>query len=212
MTKLTILTAILSLFVAISSQAEVTSKRDEFKGTTTVFIRPHSSWTGNTPTLFMDTQVSDRKNKPYYVFGVVFKTSFTDTCASGVTGVIADGERVKTMTEQNPSVGYSTGKYKVVKYSQGGVFGRQPEYLVLMEKYYPAEFEKIVNAQSVKYQLCGKDEWVYELTAQEINDLKEYATIVMPEQTKPYRSPLDMADDILNNNNNNSNVDKKRRW
>lgn len=196
MKKLIIFTTIFSLILATSSKAEVTKKYDQFKGTTTIFIRPDSTWNGNTPTLYMDTEMTENENKSSYIFGVVFKTTFTDTCASGVTGVIADGERLKTRDEISRQ-SYGTPKMKVVKYTNG-TFGKQAQYLALMERYYPIEFQKIANAQSVKYQLCGKDEWVYELTPKERTDLKEYIKIVMPEVVENPTTVFDLLERTSN--------------
>lgn len=205
MKKLAVLFSIFSLFWATPSIAEITKKYDEFKDITTVSLRPSNSWDGKSPTLFMDTEMEGKgtENQSFYVFSVIFKTFKTDTCASGVTGVIADGQRVKTMTDLNQR-GYTTAKYKVLKYSEGGLLGKMPEYLALSERYYPAEFRQIANAQSVKYQLCGNPEWVYEVSAEEMAQLREYAQIVIPETPKQHKSPLDlleqMSEQIDNNN------------
>jgi len=197
MKKVTILSTILSLILATPTKAEITQKYDQFKGVTNVSLTPNNSWDGVRPTLYINTQLKGQgtENRSVYNFSVILRSNKTQTCVSGVTGVIADGERVKTMEEISRQA-WATPKMKIVQYTKNGTFGRQPQYLALSERYYPAEFDKIANAQSVKYQLCGKDEWVYELSAQERAELKQYAQIVIPQPTQESKNRMDEIDEL----------------
>ncbi len=193
MKKLAIISTFLTFIFASSSSAEVTTKYDEFQDLTTVSLRPAKNWDGKSPTLYMETEIKGKpvENEVYYLFSVIIRSNKTNTCIEGVTGVIADGVRVKTVADVNRRPYYPPGKMVVVSRLNPSM----PEYLGLYEKFYPAEFEQIVKAKSVKYQICGNPNWVYELTPAEMAQLRKYAEIVMPQPTEPSKGILDIINE-----------------
>ena len=189
MRKLAILATFFSLIFASSSSAEITTKYDEFQDLTTVSLRPAENWDGKSPTLYMDTEIKGKpgENEVYYLFSIIIRSNKTNTCAEGITGVIADGVRVRTVADVDRRPYYPPGKMVVLSRLNPSM----PEYLGLYEKFYPAEFAQIVRAKSVKYQICGQANWVYQVSPTEMANLRKYAEIVMPQPTKPSQSLLD---------------------
>lgn len=158
----------------IPVQAEVIQEYNEFSGETKVLATP-KNWDGKTPILFLDDTFEGKKLNeiPYAMtFSVIAPLSEYMSCAKGVSGVIADGERVVTWYERED---FSDNKPRMMPMEM--VNSELSQYIKLWGRYEPKDFMKIVNATEVKYQLCGKD--VYTLSSEEQEILKEYTAIIL---------------------------------
>ncbi len=155
-------------------QAEVIQSYDEFSGKTKVIATP-KNWDGKTPVLFLKNTFQGKKlNKiPYSMtFSVIAPLSKYKSCAKGVSGVMADGERVITWFERG-NFRDNTPRMMLMSMVDRELSG----YIQVWGRYKPKDFMKIVNATEVKYQLCEKD--VYTLTPEEQEILKEYTAIIL---------------------------------
>ncbi len=167
----TLLMSGLNLFpFGISVQAEVIQEYNEFSGETMVMSLT-KEWDEKTPTLFLNTTFQGKKNEKVpslMFFSVIAPISKYMSCAKGVSGVIADGERVKSADDDDYSLS-TMPKMRLLENGTG--------HIKLWGRYEPEDFMKIVNATEVKYQLCGEE--VYTLTPEEQEILKEYTAIIL---------------------------------
>ncbi len=165
----------------IPVQAEVIQKYNEFTGKTSVMVSPGENWDGKSPHLWVIKSFKGQKNEEVpglIFFSVIITKKNHYPCASGITGVIADGERVITADEINDD-GILGGGMKNWRKTQdaGDISPRLEDYLKIWARYKPKEFLQIAQAQTVRYQICG--EQVYELSPKELQDLKEFTKIVL---------------------------------
>ncbi len=167
----TLLMSGLNLFpFGISVQAEVIQEYNEFSGETMVMSLT-KEWDEKTPTLFLNTTFQGKKNEEVpslMFFSVIAPISKYMSCAKGVSGVIADGERVKSADDDNYRLS-TRPKMRALENGTG--------HIELWGRYKPKDFMQIVNATEVKYQLCGEE--VYTLTPEEQEILKEYTAIIL---------------------------------
>ncbi len=171
------------LTFALPSQGEVVQKYDEFTGKTTISVWPEKNWSGKTPRLFLNYSFQGKKVtqlRGLLFFSVIAPISSYSNCGQGVSGVIADGERVVTADDKDPSM----ATWPKIKALEDKSVELQ-NYVQLWGRYEPEEFKTIVNASEVKYQLCGDKDEVYTLTEEELQDLKQFTAIVMPPDAKP---------------------------
>ena len=152
------------------AKAEVKVEFDEFTGLTTVRTIP-SNFTGEKPGLWLNLDFEGKINTqvPDHVkFIVINKGGY---CDEGITGVLADGKRVR-------QAGEFSNKFNILlKYED---LGRKNYNLrgwgAVWGFYRPQEFLQIAQAQEVRYQFCGNKS--YTLSPSELGDLKEFAEIV----------------------------------
>lgn len=166
---------LLSLVLALASDAasqtalaEFYQKDNEFSGRTKVGVVPDDNWDGRTPTLYLATEVDKDSGKSLLFFRVIAPRRYE--CNQGVTGVLADGQRVIPADEHDPAF---TPEGAVI--DNPGLFER--DYVLLWEQYDLDGFRQIANAEEVTYQLCGRDDLVFTLTPQERSDLRRYAAV-----------------------------------
>ncbi len=169
---LTTISLALVLMPVNPAKSEIFTKYDEFKGLTivgTIF----SEWTEDKPRLWLNMAFKGRTSTivPDYIkFRVINEGGYCE----GVTGVLADGERVKTAGEFDRQANI-TIKYVDLGKKNYNLRG----YGSMWELYRPQEFLQIAQAEEVRYQTCGK---AYTLTAEEMEELKEFtAHILTPE-------------------------------
>ncbi len=169
--------ASLSLSVSLPSLGEVTQKYDEFSGKTTISVIPNSSWDGKTPRLFLNKSYQGERITEVSAsisFSVIAPIKSYNSCAKGVTGVIVDGERLIPNDENQRSS----------RWTKIEALGRQNRelrgYVKLWRRYSAENFQKLVKASEIKYQLCGDPDKVFTLSPEEKEDLKKFASIVLP--------------------------------
>ena len=165
---LSLVLAIASSAVSLTSRAEFYQKDNEFSGQTKVGVVPDDNWDGVTPTLYLSTEVDKNSGKSLLFFQVIAPRRYE--CNQGVTGVLADGQRVIPADENDPAF---TPEGAVI--DNPGVFQR--DFVLLWEQYNLEAFRQIANAGDVTYQLCGRDDLVFTLTPQERSDLRRYAAV-----------------------------------
>ncbi|MGK7954538.1 MAG: hypothetical protein AB4063_04640 [Crocosphaera sp.] len=178
----TLLISGLNLFtLGIPVQADVIQKYNEFTGKTSVMVTPGENWDGQSPHLWVIRSFKGQKNEevPSLIFfSVIIPKDNYYPCSSGITGVIADGERVITADEIDDQsiIGGGMKNWRKTQ-DAGDINPRLEDYLKIWGRYEPKEFLQIAQAQTVRYQICG--EQVYELSPQELQDLKEFTKIVL---------------------------------
>ncbi len=151
------------------AKSEIVTKYDEFKGLTivgTIF----SGWTEDKPRLWLNIAFQGRKNTivPDHIkFRVINEGGYCE----GVTGVLADGKRVKTAGEFDRQADIPF-KYEDLGKKDYDLRG----YWSMWELYRPQEFLQIAQAEEVRYQTCGK---AYTLTAEEMEELKDFSAYIL---------------------------------
>ena len=169
---LTTISLALVLMPVNPAKSEIFTKYDEFKGLTIVGTT-FSRWTEDQPRLWLKMAFEGRKSTSVPVH-IKFRVINEGGYCKGVTGVLADGKRVKTAGEfdRKADIPFKYEDLGKIHYNLRG-FGS------MWELYRPQEFLQIAQAEEVRYQTCGK---AYTLTAEEMQELKEFtAHILTPE-------------------------------
>lgn len=177
-------TTLLSIFtlslIAKIAIAEVSQTYDDFSGQTTISVAPNLKNWKEVPTLYLNHRFKGRipAEKPNMVFfSVIAPISTYAECATGVTGVIADSERIPTADDRSPQLA-RLGLPNMEPL--GRTNPQMNRYISLFARYELEDFRKIANANSVSYQLCGSTSRIFELNAQEKQDLKDYLKAIAP--------------------------------
>jgi hypothetical protein len=182
-TTLIILPVVSAISVSLATpiaQAEVSKTHDELSGKTTISVTPDwKNWNGS-PTLYLNYSFQDKtptQEPKMLFFSVIAPISKYAECAKGVTGVIADSERIPTADERLPQFA-RLGLPNVEPLGRNNP--RMRQYISLFARYQLEDFRKIANADRVVYQLCGKSSQVFELSEQERQDLRDYLEAITP--------------------------------
>ena len=169
-----------SVSVQTLTRAEFSRDYDRFSDRTTVQVAPVFSQWDRKPTLFLSDSFpgqSPDQEPSLLFFSVIAPIEKYSECATGITGVIADGQRVKPLDERNPMFG-GLGLPKIEPLRRTNP--KLSRYILLSERYQVEDFQRIVNASEVVYQLCTEESETYRLTAQEKDDLKKYFESIIP--------------------------------
>jgi len=172
---------VLSLFLGTQmARAGISKTYNEFTGKTTVSVTPDwSTWKGS-PTLYLthDFQGKTPSQKPKLLFfQIIAPIRNYAECGQGVTGVIADGERIPTADERTPQLGrFGLPNIEVL----GRNNPRLNKYVSLFARYQFDDFQRLAQANKVVYQLCGDSAKVFELNEQEKQDLRAYLEAITP--------------------------------
>ncbi len=166
---LTTISLALVLIPVNQAKSEIVTRYDEFKGLTIVKTKI-TEWAEDKPRLWLNMAFEGRKNTivPNHIkFRVINEGGY----CKGVTGVLADGKRVKTAGEfdSNADIRF---KYEDLGKIDYGLRG----YGSMWELYRPQEFLQIAQAEEVRYQTCGK---AYTLTAEEMEELKDFSAYIL---------------------------------
>jgi hypothetical protein len=172
---------IISLFLGTQiAEAGVSQTYNEFTGKTTVSVTPDwSTWQGS-PTLYLnhDFRGKTPSQKPkLLLFRVIVPIRNYAECAKGVTGIIANGERIPTADERNPQLG-RFGLPNIEPLGRNNP--RLNQYVSLFARYQFEDFQRITQAGNVVYQLCGDSSKVFALSEQEQQDLRAYLKAITP--------------------------------
>jgi hypothetical protein len=176
MKKLALLIGTLTTFAPLPVHSKFVQEYDQFQDVTTVAVVPAEQWDGKTPALNVSSKITPNKKRNLLFFTVIVPSRrYASGCDSGVTGVLADGVRLVTADETMPVMKDFPNTEAV-----GGTNPRQTEFMRLYARYNAEEFKKLSSANSVRYQLCGDSKQVFELSAEEIKDLRKYISVVLP--------------------------------
>jgi hypothetical protein len=172
---------VISLFWGTQiAQAVISKTYNEFTGKTTISVTPDwSTWKGS-PTLYLKEEFQEKTptEKPGLLFfRVIAPIRHYAECGRGVTGVIADGERVLTADERTPALGrFGFPNIEPL----GRTNPRLNQYISLFARYKFEDFQRIAQANKVVYQLCDDSAKVFQLTEQEQQDLRAYLKAITP--------------------------------
>jgi len=172
--------SIASVLLSQIAHAEVFRTYDDFTGKTTISVTPNWENWNSFPTLYLNYSFQGKNptQKPKFLFFTVIAPIRTYAeCAKGVTGVIADSERVPTADENLlPSSRLNLPKIERLGRNNPSL----KQYISLFSPYRFEDFQRIAAANGVVYQLCGDSSKVFTLTEEEQRDLRNYIKDITP--------------------------------